>query len=48
MIKKKVGQLSNAPKNGHLMHIDPKLYNKCPPKSIGKLLRNMTYCALVD
>jgi hypothetical protein len=24
--------VSNTPKNGHLTHIDPKLYIKCPPK----------------
>ncbi len=30
--KKQVGQLSNTPfKNGRLMHVNPKLYIKCPP-----------------
>ncbi len=24
--------INRAPKNGHLTHIDPKLYIKCPPQ----------------
>ncbi len=32
--KKWVGQLSNTPlKNGHLTHVYPKLYNKCPSQA---------------